>query len=219
MSSLRHLLAEHPVLLLIDSASARLQIGLWTPGQNAPRWLSSDVEASTALFACVETVLTEAGLRVAGVSAFVFCEGPGSVLGIRTAAVALRAWKVINPAAKIYAYQSLDLVARSLTARPDVSVIADARRDSWHVAQQGQPLRRVPTAELRGDFVMPEHFRHWTALPEGVATVPYDLDALFVALIDADVFRSAPEPDAFSHEDPSYIVWTPQIHQAPRPAN
>lgn len=219
MSSLRQLLAEHPVLLLIDSASARLQIGLWTKGANSPRWLGSDVEASTALFASVDTVLADAGLRVADVSAFVFCEGPGSVLGIRTAAVALRAWRVINPSATVYAYQSLNLIARSLTGHPDVSVIADARRDSWHVAQQGKPLRRVPTAELHGEFVMPEHFRHWTALPAGVATVPYDLAALFVTLIDENVFHLAPEPDAFSHEDPSYITWTPQIHQAPRLAH
>lgn len=224
MSSLRELLAAHPTLLLIDSASARVQVGLWTGGEpgktdriEPAHWLVSDTEASTGLFACVETVLSNHGLRVADVQAFVFCEGPGSVLGIRTAAVALRSWHVINPSAALYCYQSLDLVARAL-ARPEVSVIADARRDTWHVAQLGAPLRRATPAELQGELVMPEHFRHWTALPAGVASTSYDLAALLTATHDADLFRATAEPDAFMHEDPSYVTWTPQIHQAPRPA-
>ena len=216
MSSLRHLLAAHPCLLLIDSASARVQVGLWTPGAAAPLWQHSDTEAGTGVFACVEALLTQAGRRIAEVEAFVFCEGPGSVLGIRTAAVALRTWHVINPHAATYTYQSLDLVARSL-ARPELAVIADARRDTWHVAQLDRPLRRVPTAELIGELVMPEHFRHWTPLPAGLGTTGYDVAALLQNLPDANLFRAVAEPDAFSHEEPSYVTWTPQIHQAPAP--
>lgn len=216
MPSLRQLLAEHPVLLLIDTASARVQVGLWTAGEaQPPRWLVSDTEASTGLFACVDSVLRESGLRIADVGTFVFCEGPGSVLGIRTAAVALRAWRVIQPKAFTCGFQSLDLITRALN-RPEVSVIADARRDTWHVARLGSPLRRMTAAELSGELVMPEHFRHWTALPSGVGTTGYDVAALLAALPDADVFHTAAEPDAFMHEDPSYVTWTPQIHQAPR---
>lgn len=219
MPSLRQLLAEHPVLLLIDTASARVQVGLWTAGETQPaRWRVSDTEASTGLFECVDAVLREAGLRIAGVNAFVFCEGPGSVLGIRTAAVALRAWRVVQPVtAAAYAYQSLDLVARALN-RTGLKVIADARRDTWHVAQVGEPLRRVPATELCGELVMPEHFRHWTALPSAVTTTGYDVATLLAALPAADLFRVAEHPDAFMHEDPSYVTWTPQVHQAPRPS-
>lgn len=216
MSSLRQLLAAHPTLLLIDSASARVQVGLWTRGETeAPRWLASDGEASTMLFSCVETILRDAGLRIADVNAFVFCEGPGSVLGIRTAAVALRAWRVINPDASLYRYRSLELVANAFN-RPEVSVIADARRDTWHVVRLGAPLRRATPNELEGELVMPEHFRHWTALPAGVATTSYDLASLLKTTADADLFHATTEPDAFMHEDPSYVTWTPQIHQAPR---
>jgi tRNA threonylcarbamoyladenosine biosynthesis protein TsaB len=145
----------------------------------------------------------------------VFCEGPGSVLGIRTAAVALRAWRVINPGATTFAYQSLDVVARSIN-RPEVNVIADARRDTWHVAKVNSPLQRIPSSELHGDLVMPEHFRHWTPLPANVTTTSYDLAALLPRLCEADLFRPVTGPDAFTHEDPTYVTWTPQIHQAPR---
>lgn len=219
MPSLRHLLAEHSALLLIDTASARVQVGLWSAVEaQHPLLRVSDTEASTGLFECVDAVLREAGLRISDIGAFVFCEGPGSVLGIRTAAVALRAWRAIHSTAAIYSYQSLDLVARAVN-RPEVNIIADARRDTWHVMQLGQPLRRVPAAELNGELVMPEHFRHWTALPSAVTPTSYDVATLLEALPDADLFRVAEHPDAFTHEDPSYVTWIPQIHQAPRPAN
>ena len=163
----------------------------------------------------MDALLREASLRIADVNAFVVCEGPGSVLGIRTSAVALRAWRVLNPA-PAYAYQSLVLAAHTL-ANPQVNVIADARRDSWHVQRLGQPLLRVPTAELTGQCVMPEGFRHWTPLPAGLGKTSYDLPSLLArpALQDAELFRASAEPDAFSHEEPSYVTWHPQVHQAP----
>ena len=34
----------------------------------------------------------------------------------------------------------------------------------------------------------------------------------------ADLLRPAPLPEAFLHEDPAYVTWTPQIHRAPRMA-
>ncbi len=216
MSSLRQLLARHPTLLLIDSASARVQVGLFVKGESTPpRWRTSDTEAGTGVFECVEYLLKENELRISDVDAFVFCEGPGSVLGIRTAAVALRAWRIITPKAATYAYQSLDLVARSL-GRSEANVIADARRNTWHLARIGAPLQRVPTEELAGDLVMPEHFRHWTPLPSGVKTTSYNLALMLPALVEADLFHAVTEPDAFMHEDPTYVTWTPQIHQAPR---
>jgi len=213
MPSLRHLLAEHPTLLLIDAASTRVQVGLWHQGRMS--WQIEEAEAGTAVFACTEKLLAERNLTVSNLNAYVFCEGPGSVLGIRTSAVALRTWRVIKPA-PAYAYQSLTLAATAL-ARPEVNVIADARRDSWHVQQLGKPLRRVPTSELTGECVMPEGFRHWTPLPANLGRTNYDLPALLAlpALLDADLFHASAEPDAFMHEEPSYVTWTPQVHQAP----
>ncbi|MFA6289894.1 MAG: peptidase M22 [Opitutaceae bacterium] len=213
MPSLRHLLAEHSTLLLIDACSIRVQVGLWYQGLVS--WQIEDAEAGTAVFACTEKLLAGRNLTIANLDAYAFCEGPGSVLGIRTSAVALRTWRVLNPA-PAYAYQSLALAATAL-ARPEVNVIADARRDSWHVQRLGETLRRVPTAELTGECVMPEGFRHWTPLSANLGRTPYDLPALFARpeLLDADLFHASSEPDAFTHEEPSYVTWTPQVHQAP----
>jgi hypothetical protein len=124
--SLAQITRPGPVLLL-DSASSRAQAALFRPSLPA-LWETRDDEAGVALFSCAEKLLARASLEIADIAAFIFCDGPGSVLGIRTAAVALRAWRAMRerPA---YAYCSLALVARHLLATDNarnLSLIADA---------------------------------------------------------------------------------------------
>lgn len=66
---------------------------------------------------------------------------------------------------------------------------------------------------------MPDHFRHWADLPANVARVPYLLSDLWPRLWEADLLGRTGAPDAFLHEEPSYVTWTPQIHRAPAVAS
>ncbi|HUJ42146.1 MAG TPA: peptidase M22 [Opitutaceae bacterium] len=227
MASLTSLVARHGNVLLIDSASAVVQAGLWRR-EGGPIWQQSDKEAGIAIFACTAAVLADAGLGVTDLGCLVFCEGPGSILGIRTAAMALRTWRTREPPGPpAYAYRSLELVAQDLrsskSARP-FAVVADARRDAWHWVEVADgtalgSLRRVPRsalAEFGGARFMPDGFRVWSPPPGTVSAVPYSLVALWGRQRDADLLRPAPEPDAFLHEDAVYVPWTPRIHRAPR---
>lgn len=224
MSSLRQLLAAHPTILLIDSASTCVQVAVLRRDHDAV-WITRTGEAGEQVFAAVNEILATAKLTLDGIHAFIFCDGPGSVLGIRTAAVALRTWRMIKerPA---FAFCSLTVAAHALTltqGKRDFAVIADARRDSWHhvaVSTDGtiSNLHRLPSAALTGTLIMPEGFRHWSQLPTQLETTPYSLAALLPALADADLFYEAIEPDAFLHEEPAYKTWTPQVHRAPSPS-
>jgi tRNA threonylcarbamoyladenosine biosynthesis protein TsaB len=245
MQSLRSLAAAHRAVLLIDSSSTRIQIGLWhrapaavaSLSENQDRrdgepplpdaiWHASDQEAGIAIFAGVEAVLTRAHLSVADLDALVFCEGPGSILGIRTAAMALRIWSATGPhRLPTFAYRSLELVAHDLRCRgvPEpFAVLADARRDSWHwvAAREGGafgPLLRIAAsaaAGFDGRLYTPAGFRSWGKPPGDIFTIPYDLPDLWSHQCDAALLRPAPHPDAFVHEEPAYLTWAPQIHRA-----
>jgi tRNA threonylcarbamoyladenosine biosynthesis protein TsaB len=210
MPSLRQLLAAHSPLLILDAASARVQVGWFADTDpTRARWEVADEEAGTGIFRCIERL----GADVNVARAFVFCDGPGSVLGVRTTAMALRTWQVLAPR-PAFRFCSLALVAEALS-HEDVTVIADARRDLWHALRRGGALRRVPANELTGELVTPDNFRHWSTLPAGVRQVPYSLAELLPRVADADLFHSSAAPDAFLHEEPSYATWTPQIHRAP----
>lgn len=207
MLSLRQILEAHHTALVVDAASSRIQAGWLTTDAN--RWASSTEEAGRGVFHCLETLQVD--LNAAG--ALIFCEGPGSILGIRTTAAAIRTWTTLRDRA-VYSYQSLNLVAQALN-QPEASIIADARRELWHCQRLNQPLKRIATAELDGALITPEGFRHWSAAPDGVTTTPYDLATLFSLTADKPIFTPCAEPDAFMHSEPDYKTWTPQIHRAP----
>lgn len=207
MPSLRELSSQSPVVVL-DAASALVQVGV-VSADGAHRWQTSPEESGVAVFQCLEALR----LSPREVGAWVFCEGPGSILGIRTVAMALRTWAVLRHA-PVFGYASLELVAKSL-GREDVAVIADARRGLWHHYQLGRGQRRLRADELSGELVTPEHFRHWADLPGKVARVPYLLAELWPQVWDADLLRKVEAPDALLHEEPTYVTWEPQIHRAP----
>ncbi len=209
MPSLLELRSEHAPLLLVDAASARIQTGLLGSTPGSDRWAESEAEAGIGIFTCLASLAIDLTM----VRALVFCDGPGSILGIRSAAMALRTWNVLQPR-PMFRYGSLALVAHALN-RPEAQIIADARRDTWHRYIIGRGLQRVAAAELFGPLIMPESFRHWAALPPGVVTTPYRLAGLFAAADRADLFTATDSPDAFLHEEPGYKTWTPQIHRAP----
>jgi tRNA threonylcarbamoyladenosine biosynthesis protein TsaB len=210
MPSLSQILAEHPPLLLIDAASARVQVGILAAA-SAPRWSSRREEAGVGIFECLD----ELGDEMDSIGSFAFCEGPGSILGIRTSAMAIRVWNVLTPR-PTFAFIGLSVVARAL-GRPNVGVIADARRGQWHRLFLGGALERVPASGLSGELVTPEDFRHWDPLPAQTNRTPYDLAAMFALpqVAQADLFHAAESPDAFLHEERSYAKWVPQIHRSP----
>lgn len=220
MPSLAQLLAAHGSILVFDAVSLRVQVGLLRRDQPA-LWEHIDDEAGRGLFSGTEAVLAKAGFSLDEVDAFAFCEGPGSMLGTRTVAMALRTWLVLKPR-PVFAYQSLAFAAFAEWRRAPRSfaVIADARRESWHtqaVAADGTlgATARLPTPELpAGELLMPAGFRVWSRPPAHLGACNYDLSALTVAIADADLFRTVESPDARQHEAPDYKKWSAQPHSA-----
>lgn len=221
MPSLSQLLTEYGNILVLDAASTRVQVGLLRP--NAPGvWRASPDEAGRGMFTGCESSLAEARLKIEEVGAFIFCEGPGSMLGIRTVAMALRTWQVLKPR-PAFAYQSLAIAGHFEWLERDnrsFTVIADARRDSWHcqqIAADGgrSALQRVGTGELpTGELLMPENFRAWASPPRPPGIASYDLTKIFPALKDGDFFRATESPDAFQHEAPEYKKSPARIHSS-----
>lgn len=223
MATLVQLLASHGCILVLDAASTQLQVGLLRRDDPAI-WRRSDDEAGKALFALTEACLREAELTLADVRAFAFCAGPGSMLGVRTVAMALRTWQTLAPR-PTFQFESLHLIALGLVragAPRPFAVVADARRDSWHqlavdAAGTLAPLRRVATAELSaaaGELWMPRTLRAWATPPRPARPCDYDLAQLLAQHADADLFHATSAPDAFQYEAPDYKKWSAQVHSA-----
>lgn len=214
------LIASEPPVLFLDTASPIVRAGLqarMTPG--ACVWRETTDEASVGLFQIVEDLLREHSLRVDDLRTVVFCEGPGSLLGIRLAAIALRTWEVLPrpQPLRLLAYRSLELVAASLLEQPVGSpfvVVNDARRQTWNVLDVDAngawtDLRRLSTAELpaHGKIFHPEEFPHWQELPDNTIEVDYRPAALPSLAQRYPLLRESASPDAFLVEMPTYRMW------------
>jgi tRNA threonylcarbamoyladenosine biosynthesis protein TsaB len=220
MARLAQLLVAHGSILILDAVSLRVQIGLLRDGKPAI-WEHSDDEAGRGLFSSTESVLAKAGLGIGGIGAFIFCEGPGSMLGTRTVAMALRTWLALTPR-PVYTYQSLALAGSAEWQRTPrrFVVIADARRQCWHVqsvATDGSlnDLARQPTAELPvAELLTPAGFRVWSSPPAGVIECSYEIATLMAATPDADLFNPVESPDVLQHTAPEYKKWSALPHSA-----
>lgn len=220
MALLAQLLAHHHRILVLDAASTTVAVGLLRGSQPAI-WRTATGDATREVFSLTQSVLADAGLTIAQVDAFIFCEGPGSMLGIRTTAMAVRSWQTLA-ARPAYSYQSLALAAHRefRRQRRGFAVVADARRDTWHVQSitpdgRSEALRRTPTADLpAGELLTPENFRAWSTAPVQLRPCPYLPAELFAECGDADLFTRRDAPDAFQHEAPEYLKWSAQLHSA-----
>lgn len=220
MARLAQLLASHGRILVLDAVSLRVQAGLLQAGRPA-LWEESADEAGRGLFRATEDLLARAGTDLAAIDAFIFCEGPGSLLGTRTVAMALRTWLTLQPR-PAFRYQSLALAGVAEWRRDNrpFTLIADARRETWHVqpvSATGEPgpLERRPTAGLSpGELLTPAGFRVWSQPPGHVTNCSYTLATLFAAAFEADLFAPAPAPDAFQHDAPDYRKWSARPHSA-----
>ncbi|MDP1580275.1 MAG: hypothetical protein Q8M02_08350 [Candidatus Didemnitutus sp.] len=225
MPSLAQLLAQHERILVLDAASTEVHLGLLGGGQE-PMWHHSSDEAGKALFQLLEDCLRAADLPLDSISAFVYCDGPGSMLGVRTVVMAIRTWQALQPR-PAYRYHSLTLLAHDLLtsgrASAPCGVIADARRDHWHVtpsnAQDGVgALERVPKEKLHDGALPLWHstaFRAWNPVPSAAQDVPYLPAQLFASQCDTDLLERTEMPDVFQHAAPEYKKWSAQIHRAP----
>jgi len=208
MKSLSQLLSEAPVLIL-DATSSKVQVGLYKNKTSLGQYAYSTEESGIGLFKAVESL----SCNLTEVKTFIYANTPGSVLGVRTVAMALRIWKTLG-SSQVYSYNALALLAEA-TKQPDITYIADARRETWHAYKLDSLASRTATPDLISPLVMPEGFRTWSTLPKDLKIVPYNIEQLWPLAMSTALLSPSENPDAFLYEQPSYVTWDPQIHRKP----
>lgn len=222
--SLASVVAAYGSVLVLDPCTIHVQAGVLQVGR-AAHWHSGGDDSSVHLFSAAESCLAKAGLKPSQIGAYVFCDGPGSQLGIRTAAMALRTWQTLRAtAAPVFAYRSLRVaaLAHARTFPGPFAVVADARRESWHavrVATDGTAtdVLRVAREELAGwsePLLTPAGFRAWAQPPRPASTCGYDCATMFAALADEPLLFPVDEPEPWLSAPITYKTWAGERHRA-----
>jgi len=212
--------APEPCLVLDGSARAGVRVGVLSGGRWAGQGVSPD-GALEGLFGCVEAALAEAKVPLAEVRSFALCVGPGSVLGIRIAALAVRSWSALAPR-PVFVWESLAALARSALAVGEQGpflVAVESRWKRWHALEVaadgslGAPFE-AEAAQLNASgrrlFACGEVAA--AALPAHIAVPPpwSDLPAL---LAQPGFLREEARPDALNVAQ-DFATWSGERHRA-----
>jgi len=225
---------ENPWLFL-DASGVTVRVGVW---QNSHwlGWRESEAAALEGVFAGTQTVLAEANLPWEKLGGYLYVEGPGSVLGLRLAAMAIRAWQVDDAARNpgkmrpVWACGSLHLAAALALAggtKPPFTVFTDARQGLWQVmeiktdhaselsAAAPQEINEadLPSGQL---FHVPAR-KAWHHPPERARPLPVSLREHPEILSLLQLFRPVETPTPHTGRAQEYKKWTGATAEAAGP--
>lgn len=212
--------------LFLDAAGTMTFVGILQDGKWL-EWASSEKQALESLFVLTRDLLHRHSMKIEDLRAFGFCDGPGSVLGLRLASACILAWQKTAPLPKpVFHYHSLELartwILDNLRPHPASWLVTDYRRNRW----LGTPLEKencileIDTStfpEPHGEkqlFYLPQR-KSWDPPPAGHQTILYPFKSLprFMELNHCGRIRSDPVLALPGKSD--YRKWTPARHRAP----
>tara|TARA_Y100001934_G_scaffold166406_1_gene197835 strand:+ start:45 stop:716 length:672 start_codon:yes stop_codon:yes gene_type:complete len=213
--------SEFKLPLLLDATGQNLHVGI----PSAEGWttlFSSKLPAMESLFLGMQTCLEDTGKKISEVDALVFCEGPGSTLGLRIAAAAAKTILRENkPAPALLLYNAMDLAA--LLVEKPRTVLAPFRNKKKllrHPPQDETALGRIEVIEEKVAEKLtpnPIHLagpRIRDTLPDGIEIMDYDISRLTSGLLDlAPILKPSEHLELFDPEPAKFAEWQPSIQR------
>ncbi len=212
--------------LFLDASGVTARTGVW---QNSCwlGWQEGAAPALESLFAGTRAALAAAQTPWPELGGYLYVDGPGSVLGLRLAAMAIRAWQADDAARSqgearpVYSAGSLPLAAALALAageKPPFTLFTDAKQGFWQIFEvasaepekycAGAP-REIPEAALPAGtlFHLPAR-KAWQRAPERARALPVSLREHPEILALRHLFRKVETPAPYSAHRPEYKKWT-----------
>jgi tRNA threonylcarbamoyladenosine biosynthesis protein TsaB len=224
-----HLPSDNPDTnhsLVIDCSEGEVFCGLLGP---SGQWLSSKQSgpgALEAVFPAVASVFHDAGKSLQSVDRFLYCQGPGSVLGLRLGAMAIETWcRLAQKQVERMSYNSLQLTAALLLLDnkelDNALLLADWKKNTWHSLRinnrtigQVSPIAAANTSgEDYPIYHLPRR-KGWQAPPTGACTLPYEPDRLNAVLDAPGLFEATPVLDLYQSGGNTFAKWNQQRHRS-----
>ena len=210
--------------LVVDGSGTSVFVGLLgTDGQ----WIARHSEINSpleGLFSCVEAVLQSAQTRISDVRNFIYCEGPGSVLGLRLCAMAIQTWGHLCESTIDYiAYNSLELTAALIIKdNPDIIhalLVSDWKKGVWNSVEikDGQLGATTAISEQSAKsrenatlFYLSQR-KGWKTVPPQAHELSYSPQRLPEAL---HLLKKTKTIELYSSNMNVFKKWVPQRHRA-----
>ena len=208
---------EQPCLVIDGSAREGVRVGVLVDG----RWLAESTVAAGALEATTDLaaeVLKKAHLKFIDIKSYAVCIGPGSMLGIRVSAMAVRTWATLYQR-PIYVWESLRLLAEHALeqgVKVPFAVINESRLKRWnYMAVKSADSFDAPV-ELEVEEVnakgLPLVVNHSSNLFSNAKVMDDIWSHLPKLFQKKDSLKLEPKPDALNPAA-DYAVWSGERHR------
>lgn len=213
--------------LVIDGSSTCFFAGVLG---NDGKWLASRTATEPALeslFKTVDAVLDEACIDLEQIQAYIYCEGPGSVLGLRLCSMAIETWRRLQPnPPKVYAYNSLSLTVAGLldqiTTAEAGLLVSDWKKDTWNSMQihrdainvNVSPISSEELTDWQGPIYHLPARKGWQRPPEGAIELSYAPKQLAKLLSTPGLVRETGRVELYQSGINTFRKWTPERHRA-----
>ena len=214
--------------LFLDASGPTTHVGLLHKRQWAARY-AAETSTLEALFAGVSYCLKQSKRSLEDVESFIYCDGPGSTLGLRLTLIALKTWRTLPQwtSAPLYAYHRLHIAAAIAIAQraaiPPFHLITESRQKCWHCLKVVAPndiatsplstLSSNDLTSLQGSiFYLPQR-KLAQSLTIKAQRLNYDLDGLSELWGDSALFRSITVPKLSAETPVTYQHWHPERHR------
>ena len=177
------------------------------------------------LHSSVSDVLTESAMQLADIQSFIYCAGPGSILGLRLCAMAIKTWQfTAQNTVRLWAYDPLQLAAHQYFQSQNIEkncwIICAWKQDFWHLVslqngciQPTQVVRQAAVDQYRGPLYYMQQRRHWNQTP-GSTRLEFQPEKLHRVLHNSGWLRAMSEVRLSELGQSQFEKWNAAPHRA-----
>lgn len=217
---------EFPALV-IDGSGSAVFVGIL---DSELKWIAQthqDGAPLEYLFPTVKDTLESAGLKLCELRSFIYCEGPGSVLGLRLCAMAIETWSHLYPhTAKYFSYNTLQfcaqLISQNLATSAQALLVSDWKKGAWNavIISSGKPgtttvMNDEAIAKFEGPVYHLPQRKGWQKPPENASTLNYKPEHLQTVLESDHLLTPTNGVELYSSGVNTFQKWTADRHRAP----
>lgn len=209
-------------VLFIDTASDNISACLAQNGKIICS-MSKQGGALENMFGILNEIFAAASLNARDVSAFGFCQGVGSILGIRTASAALSTFRAANKNSVCFAWNLLKTYAQILKAsRSEFAILCPSRKNFSNLLafENGKTIEKeIASSEIQG-IKLPKYFVEQRKSAdknfENLERVFFNATEIAEFLLENEDFAYVCEPseilDAAVLAKREYVKWNSPAH-------
>lgn len=215
---------KQKIELVIDCAGSNIFVGVLDHKNQWKSQISCEGTALENLFPSVKAALKDASINLSNLSGFVYCEGPGSVLGLRLCAMAIETWRRLYPnSSELYKYNSLQLSSLILLEDnadlKEALIVSDWKKGAWNSIQ----IRATSTEKVKvidddaltswnGKLYHLPQRKGWQSPPLKAKTLLYSPERISELGLHTAVFKATDQVEIYNNAVNTFQKWTPSRH-------